>query len=337
MFDSKELQEAVNEGLVSVQKHPDANLFIYNYTRKVQYERLWTDLTRKTRGLILDDRGNVVARPFEKFFNLEEHEPHEIPDLPFEVYAKEDGSLAISYWLNGMPRIATRGSFTSDQANHANALLHTKHRHLFSKMDPSATYLFEIIYPENRVVVDYGRKDELVLLTIIDRKTGEERVEDIGFPIVKRYDGLNDIYALKDLQEQNKEGFVVRFSNGFRVKVKFEEYVRLHRLIFGVSTKTIWEYLSQDKELNELLDRVPDEYYDWVRSTEKILRRQFHDIKQQCIDSFKPLNNRKETAFYFQTQKHPSVLFSMLDGKPYDHIIWRMIKPVYAKPFKTET
>lgn len=65
------LNQMINEKLVSVQKHPEAELFIYNYTPRVQYEKLWNPITLLTRGLILDSENNIVSRPFGKFFNLE--------------------------------------------------------------------------------------------------------------------------------------------------------------------------------------------------------------------------------------------------------------------------
>lgn len=330
------LQQMVNEKLVSVQKHPDTDLFIYNYSPKVQYEKLWNEVTLQTRGLILDGSGNVIARPFGKFFNLEEHKPDEIPQLPFDVYEKMDGSLGILYWVNDKPFIATRGSFTSDQSVHATEILYSKYPHTFDKLDKTATYLFEIIYPQNRIVIDYGDMDDLILLTVIDNATGDERIEDIGFPIVKRFDGINDLQELKTLEENNKEGFVVRFKNGFRVKMKFAEYVRLHRIIAGVSNVAIWEYLSQGKSFDELLEKVPDEFYNWVNKTQSELMNQFNQILAENKAVFKELETRKETALYFQTQKYPSILFSMLDNKTPDKIIWRMIRPKYSKPFKTD-
>ena len=72
------------EGLVYKQVHPTLPLTIWNYSEKVQYENLWDDVTLQTRGLVTDDKGNVVARPFKKFFNIEEgkHTPTE----EFEVF-----------------------------------------------------------------------------------------------------------------------------------------------------------------------------------------------------------------------------------------------------------
>ncbi|MEO8150094.1 MAG: RNA ligase, partial [Bacteroidia bacterium] len=274
------LLEMLNERLVSVQKHPDADLFIYNYTAKVQYDRLWNEVTIQSRGLILDADMNYVARPFGKFFNLEEHQPHEIPQLPFEVFEKLDGSLGILYWLNDKPFIATRGSFISEQARHATQILNEKYSHTFDKLDKNKTYLFEIIYPQNRIVVNYGTLDDLILITVIDNETGlDVGYDDIGFSLVKRHDGINDLQQLKQLTDNEKEGFVIRFKNGMRVKMKFAEYVRLHRIITGVSNVAVWEYLADGKSFEELLEKVPDEFYNWVKQTQSELQSKYDDIK----------------------------------------------------------
>lgn len=329
------LKQAVDDKLVSVQKHPEAELYIYNYTQKVQFERLWNEITTNARGLILDGNHNVVAQPFGKFFNLGEHTPEQIPNLAFDVYEKMDGSLGILYWINNLPYIATRGSFTSEQAIHATEVLHNKYLHLFDKLDKTSTYLFEIIYPENRIVVDYGKTDDLILLTIID-KDGNESTQDIGFPVVKKYDGINSIEELKSLEEANKEGFVIRFNNGFRVKMKFDEYVRLHKIVTGVSNISVWEYLKDDRSFDELLDKVPDEFYQWIKDTRDDLCVKFSTILNNSLLVYKELDTRKETALYFQEQEYPSVLFSMLNKRNPKDIIWKMIKPKYSKPFKKE-
>lgn len=330
------LIKAIEEKLVSVQKHPNYDLYIYNYTPKVQYEKLWDEITLMCRGLILDSEMNVIAKPFVKFFNIEEHTENELPKLPFDVYEKMDGSLGILYWIENNPFIATRGSFNSEQSIHACKVLYEKYSHTFNLLDKNSTYLFEIIYPQNRIVVDYGDMDDLVLLTIIDNNTGIERIENIGFPIVKKYNGINDLNELKKLEENNKEGFVIRFKNGFRIKMKFSEYVRLHRIITNVSNITIWEYLSQNKSFDELLEKVPDEFYQFVKQTKKEIEQNYKNVLNQCLIDYKELNTRKETSLYFKTKKHPHILFSMLDKKDYSKIIWKIIKPKYQKPFKSE-
>lgn len=324
----------IDAGYVKVNQHPTADLFIYNYSETAQFERVWNEVTLQCRGLILDGKGNVVAKPFPKFFNLEELADQPIPNLPFEVYEKMDGSLGISYVVDNEIFIATRGSFKSDQSVKANELLNTKYAAAKVQMNPVITYLFEIIYPENRIVLDYRGKEELVLLGMIETATGKEiPLKNIGFPMVQKYDGLNDLYQLKALAFDNKEGFVVKFSNDYRLKVKFEEYVRIHRIVTQVSTINIWENLMTNQSLVELLEKVPDEFYQWVKTTIAELQKEYKAIENIAKSEYKELATRKETALYFQTCKYPKILFSMLDGKDYSETIWRYIRPVYEKPY----
>lgn len=340
MFTKDELLSMISDGYVISQKHNDHNLHIYNYSATAQYEKKWNNVTLNCRGLILDSDFNVVARPFPKFFNLEEHLFEDIPQLDFEVYEKLDGSLGILYWVNDKPYIATRGSFHSDQAIHATNILYGRYSNTFNKLDKNKTYLFEILYPENRIVVDYGKIDDIVLIAVIDNATGKDcELIDIGFPIVNRYDGVNDISKLKFLNEDNKEGFIVKFSNNFRIKIKFEEYVRLHRIITNVSNKVIWEYLSQDKDMDKLLDRVPDEFYNWVKETKEKLLSEYTKIEDEYKWIYKVImrangvQEKKVFASYATRYEHSSILFNMYNKKDYSKIIWKLIKPNYEKPF----
>jgi RNA ligase len=328
------LNQMLEAGYLEVQRHPEHNLYIYNYSPKVQYERVWNEVTLACRGLILNENYEIVARPFAKFFNLGEQENQVLPNEPFEVFEKMDGSLGILYWIDDKPFVASRGSFASEQSDKANELLYSKYKHALDKLEKGKTYLFEIIYPQNRIVVDYGDMEELVLLAIIDNETGLDLpLETIGFPIVKKYHGIKDIMTLKELEEANKEGFVVKFASGLRYKIKFEEYLRLHRLVTQVSTISIWEYMKENQSFDEILDRVPDEFYDWVKKTVDELNTAFKEIENQCLKDFKVLESRKETALYFMTCKYPSVLFSMLDKNNYAPIIWKMIRPEFQKAF----
>lgn len=332
----QELQALIEQKYISVQKHRQADLYIYNYTPLAQYERYWTPITLHCRGLILNSAGEIVARPLPKFFNLEELQLQQIPNEPFEVYEKMDGSLGILYWIGDKPFIASRGSFDSDQARKATQLLHTRYAKTWSQLKKDCTYLFEIIYPQNRIVVDYGNREELALLAILDTVTGQDLpLENIGFPLVEPFDGVRDFQKLKELEIPNKEGFVLKFVSGFRVKVKFSEYLRLHRILTQVSNQAIWEMLKNGSSLDQILDKVPDEFYEWVRQTKEKLLAEYKDIEEKCRSEFKMLEDRKSTALYFNSCSYPSILFAMLDGKEYSERIWRLIKPTYEKPFSS--
>lgn len=336
------LKQMVEQRYVNVQKHPTADLYIYNYSATCQYDQMWNEVTLAARGLIRDGQGNVVARPFPKFFNYEQ-----VPNLPAENFIateKMDGSLGILYQVDGIPYIATRGSFVSEQATKANEILRKKYAHaLFS---PTHTYLFEIIYPSNRIVVDYGDIEDLILLTIIETVTGKELPYEqvsyygtvYGFPVVKKYDGLADFKALE--QRPNSEGYVISYASGLRVKIKFDEYKRLHRLVTGVNAKTIWELLKNGDSYEELLDRVPDEFYQWVKTTVRELKEKYAAIEIRAVTDYSYIahlsGDRKAFAAHAKQHEYPQLLFSMLDGKPYEAAIWKMLRPAAEKPFKME-
>lgn len=338
-IDVAAFREQEEQGFITCRSHPTHDLLIWNYTPKTQYEHVWNDITVQARGLITRSDGTVVARSFPKFFNIEEAQDA-IPLEPFMVTEKVDGSLGILHFIDDKPRIATRGSFTSEQAIKANEILQKKYSDF--TFDPAWTYLFEILFPQNRIVVDYGATEDLVLLTAIHTETGNEldiHVLDWPFPVVKHYNGIKDINELKKLEEPNKEGFVIRFESGLRLKAKFSEYVRLHRILTQCTARTIWELLRDNQSFDDLLEKVPDEFYKWVQNTRDTLQTQFDNIEISMAKVFmqvKDLPTRKEQATIVCKHAYPAVIFSMLDGKSYADIIWKQLKPQAEKPFREE-
>ena len=129
------------DGLLYKQTHPTLPLTIWNYSEKVQYEMLWDEVTIVCRGLVTDDSGAVIAKPFPKFFNYEEGK--HTPTSEFEVFEKMDGSLGILFNYDGEWILATRGSFTSEQSKKGCELLK---KYPIENLDRKNTYLFEIIY-----------------------------------------------------------------------------------------------------------------------------------------------------------------------------------------------
>ena len=339
------LEQYSRTGHLFKQVHRTLPLSIWNYTPEVQYGQLWNEITLQCRGLVTDNEGNVVARPFKKFFNIEEgkHTPTE----KFEVFEKMDGSLGIAFKYNGEVIYATRGSFTSDQSKWMTN--YGKEYNFHNKLVEGFTYLFEIIYPDNRIVVDYGGQERLVLLGIIKTETGEELpYDDIlmdGWDIVMKYDGIKDYTTLKNLVDNNAEGFVVRFSNGDRMKIKGEEYLRLHKIMTNISTTGVWEHLSTGGNINELLKEVPDEFYKKVKEYADSLSYGHYQVSEQCGKAYDYFRygkygdrevepTKKDYAEHVMKNSHPpyrSVMFAMWDGKPHDKLIWNIIKPQFKK------
>jgi RNA ligase len=338
----EKLNKYYEDGLLYKQVHPSLPLTIWNYSEKVQYENLWDETLLMCRGLVTDDTGDIVAIPFQKFFNIEEGKFE--PTENFEVYEKMDGSLGIVFWYRGQWVVATRGSFTSDQAIKAREILKKYNTDIMFR---HLTFCFEIIYPENRIVLDYGTDEKLVLLGTFDKNGKEMDVEiwsQWGFDVVKKYDGIKDFKELKSMVKDDQEGFVVKFSNGDRIKVKGVEYLRLHKIMTNVTTTGIWEYLKNGEDVMELLKDVPDEFYKKIQNYVKDLRYAHFQISERAgklHDGFRygkygdvdPEPTKKEFAeFVLKREKvlHP-VMFAMWDKKNYDEIIWNIIKPEFKK------
>jgi len=385
------LERYHKDGLLHKQTHPTLDLTIWNYSPKVQYERLWDDITLQCRGLVTNSKGVVVARPFKKFFNYEEYKPEDIPNENYVVYEKMDGSLGILFyyeyelseekryniWFNnnyetGMERFfdpnnlpdydnsyyeptpktkgewvfATRGSFTSEQSIKGKEILDKKYD--YSSLRKDNTYLFEIIYPENRIVVDYKGEEKLVVLGVIHTETGNEVpdsslffMQEGGWELVTVYKTWGETYdILKEEISKDKEGYVIRFNNGFRMKIKGEEYVRLHRILTNISNRDIWEYLKDNKPLDDLLEKVPDEFNDWVKSEVANFKEMYMITLTMAeltfIKFIKPEMSRKEAAEIIKTKDKniQPILFKKLDNKDYSDLIWKKLYPSYSKPFK---
>lgn len=331
--DRERLDALVAEGWLRSQRHPVADLWIYNYTEKTQYENHWTPETLMCRGLILDADGGIVARPFAKFFNWGTPQATDLPlHEPYTVTEKVDGSLGILYVLDGRTQVATRGSFTSEQAIEGTRMLHQQ----AIQWTRGTTPLFEIVYPENRIVVDYGGRRELVLLGCIDNATGRDAaVDEWSGPSTPQISG----FALDDLaahDRPNAEGYVVAFESGARVKIKHAEYVRLHKIVTGVNARAIWEVIAAGGELIDLIDGLPDEIYAWIERTEADLNMAYGYAEVECrtvFDSRPAGADRKTLAAYFLASgANPAVLFRMLDGKPYEDLIWKAVKPAALTP-----
>jgi RNA ligase len=126
------------------------------------------------------------------------------------------------------------------------------------------------------------------------------------------------------------------------MKIKGDEYVRLHRILTNISNRDIWEYLKDGKSMDEILDKVPDEFYSWVRGTKNDLVAQFNILEKEYQWIFKVIKrvhgieNRAVFAEYAKKYKHPNLLFNMLDGRDYSQHIWKLLYPTYSKPFKKD-
>lgn len=270
-------------------------LVLYTYTDACTYGRQWNEINKCARGLILDERDpaniHVVALPFPKFFNY--GEVASLPDESFTVTDKLDGSLGIVFWWNGKWRVATKGSFTSEQARWAEAWL-DDHPNIGVQLYASITYLVEIIYPANRIVVSYGY-EALVLIGAYDLVFLDELGPDelnyesrfCGLPLVpySKYP-LGELLDLCRTLPASQEGFVVRFNGGLRVKIKGDEYCRVHRLLTHLTPLGVWEMLLNRDDIESVRMKLPEEFWvDFDRLT-NLLRQRLSSALGEIADVY---------------------------------------------------
>ena len=100
--------------------------------------------------------------------------------------------------------------------------------------------------------------------------------------------------------------------------------------------------MKDGKPLDEILDKVPDEFYNWVKETKELFELQFNTIDLEYRLIFKnitennKITDKKTFAQYALSYTNSSILFAMFDNKDYKHMIWKIIYPNYSKPFKKD-
>lgn len=360
-----QLERHIESGLVSRQFHPCWPLAILNYTQEAM-GKIHDDLVlRACRGLIYNFQTmEIVARPMKAFFNYNDDRYFEtVPGrgLPpttayHEVTEKMDGSLGIVYqYRDNLPEIATRGSFVSEQAQWATEHLRCAHLDHFTKVPESMTLLVEIIYPENRIVVDYHGVYELALHTVIFNETGLElkypemvkfaEEHRLPFTIVPYYPE-KEIAQCANENERNREGYVVKYFvpgvDPIRIKIKFEDYRLAHRAMFGMHNRDVWELLKDGKEIDLENFRVcPQGFIEWLTQQINTFQTQFKFIELQVYDALSVLWygewTRKDIAEFFKARAVQTgipwlmgVLFAAYDNKNYQAIIWKGLRPERA-------
>jgi T4 RnlA family RNA ligase len=361
LMDVGHLAQRLEGRYIVERRHPTLPLVIFNYTAKTQYEWAWDDVTRQCRGLIVRDDGEVAARPFPKFFSINQLAGAGIalPDEPFEVFTKEDGSLGVAYCHDDVWYIASRGSFVSEQAVEGTRMLRRMQDQHGVKLDPSLTYCFEVIYPENRIVVDYHGSHDLVLLAIFETETGRELpLDTTWYPpamTVERH-AFDSVDRLVDALETDptfagQEGFVLRYASGLRVKVKSSEYLHYHRLVSRLSPKRIWEHLSEGYPIERLVHGLWSAPSEWIRTRAMDLENRFREIQAYTLNEYQAALDacvtdegisRKDFALWCQRHAREDLpllfaYFDDTDQEDIDRMIWKRLKPRGDEVFRPET
>ncbi|MCF8783235.1 T4 RnlA family RNA ligase [Rhodococcus ruber] len=335
--DKAKLDQYVKLGLVRSQTNDAGTLTIYVYTEFTQFERIWNNVTRQCRGLVVDNSGRCVVKCLPKFFNADEPEalydrPQSFDPADVVVQDKLDGSLiqVANDHEHGLV-VTSKGSFTSDQAAWARQIIEESYSDHDAYFKPGLTYIFELIHPDNRIVLDYGDRRELVLLAVVETDTGKERDiytnRFLPFHCADRLNRtLTDPETVNAMTEDRLVEGVVANYGGYRVKIKTDEYLRLHRIVTDFTPKRVWEALSNGDSLE--FENMPEEFQAWLDETASQFKAQFEALDAQITAEFEraaPLSD-KELGLS-QDFKYKGQIFTQRNGRDIESSIWKMIYP----------
>jgi len=355
------LDQEVDEGRVTARASADGFYTIYNYSASVQYDRSWNRINRMARGIIFDNEsGEIVARPFPKFHNLGEYPEEDVRVMGLgkpEAAAKLDGSLGILFYdrHNDQVRVSTRGSLDSEQARWATEWLHRpenkdKAEELLELISSGYTPLVEIVYPDNRIVVDYGDKESLMMIGLVRNSDGHVmspsksryEAERIGLEYPEDYSHLEfeELLAMKSQIGANDEGWVLSWEDPdsefgrSMLKVKGDEYLKVHKLRHQLTPKAMVDLLASGDDVLEMIKDLPDEFHkeaqalmDVVLGVKDEVETEVNDLIAQAPE----FESRKDAALWAQRnlpKEIMSIFFNQINGQPErsEEKVWKIVR-----------
>jgi hypothetical protein len=352
----QQLDKLTEDGYLNKVFSPCNKLVLYNYTDKCTYEKKWNEHTLNARGTVYEvSTGKIIARAFKKFFNFSELSASEQRNLikrtDFIATEKYDGSMGLVFWYDDRWWVTTRGSFTSDQAIRATEILK---KYDMSYIDTNINLVVEIIYPENRIIVNYGAEEKLVLLNAYNNHLNEDlfsskshrqyidvRAMGIESAAIHHFTSIDRIIEKQSELSNMEEGFVVRFNDERMVKFKSLEYLKTARIVSNMTPLNFWKNMKNGIVKDEILSQIPEEF----RKEADKISYQLADRYQKTLEEINSdyawvilivgcqdvSQTRKELGLYLRNNpkelKHPAAMFPMLIDGNVDDYIMKIIRP----------
>lgn len=229
------------------------------------------------RGLVVDQHGNIVARPYEKFFNYNELINQDYPDKivklskwdsgqPYIVLNKVDGSLCTLFNYQNHWYTSSSSSMNNPFTKRFDRYLR-KNNDLEQSLAGLEKYTIELEYvsPQTQIVIPYPQ-EKMYVHGVIETKTNRqmpfkftaEIAKRLNLPPVKSY-GVLSLDKLIDLQESmvGIEGFVVKFADGRRLKLKTQDYFQNAH-----NNTLLWGPINTKNKVKKLIGAVLEDEYD---------------------------------------------------------------------------
>ena len=244
-------------------------------------------IRRECRGIIFDSKtGDIIRRPFFKFFNVNEREETQLHNLDFSkehwVDIKLDGSMIAVFAHEGNLVWGTK-MVAPDFHDMVEKFVESSDvdyaGFCWKSINDGYTPIFEWMHPQKRIVIDYGKEPALTLLAVRHMVTGtfadldKTPARQYGVPIVEQHSKVTDPKAFMEYVHdlKNAEGFVIRWADGHRVKIKDHEYLQIHKAKEAIlQDRNIVEIILNEK-LDDIKAHLPAEDRDRLTQFESDL------------------------------------------------------------------
>jgi RNA ligase len=302
----------------------DFDIFFYRFATFSDFKNNEHLGSLEARGIAF--LGEKAFPAFHKFFNWKENPYTDFPledDEVLVVQEKIDGSLIHPIVIDDYLFVKSKTSFLSEHARAGKELLERddrKKRLVFDLYKDGLVPLFELIGPENQVVVRYDR-DDLVLLAVRNIYNGEYlSLEEVG-KIAKEYKvGFAKwteipFHRLRNILENEKgiEGFVAFVNNNF-VKFKTKWYLNLHSFISEIREDVIFNAFLDDK-LDDILINIDGEKKKIVEEIAERVKEVVNEKVIRALELFSEYRglgfDRKSFALKYRNEE----LFPAVIGK----------------------
>lgn len=288
-----------------IQEKKFGNISSFNFTEKAFYDKVWDEQTTKSRGLYLDTlKGKVVARAYDKFFNINERPETKFDMLqyklqfPVTAYVKENGFLGIVSYneYEDDLLIASKSTLDSQFAQWFKEMLYEK---ISAKniqemkkyiKEHNVSFVLECVDMKNDPHIIEYPNSELFLLDIVQNDINFSKYEydtmvDVAnqFGLTPKekafeiatwqeffdwyYDILEEDY---EYDGRKIEGFVIEDSVGYMTKLKLT-YYNFWKFMRSISHEAIRN--GYIRRTSALTTPTANEYYAWVRK--------LHDVEDK--------------------------------------------------------
>jgi RNA ligase len=308
-------------------------------------------IRRECRGMIFNQDGELISRPYAKFFNIGEKEETQLNKVNLYeshiVLEKLDGSMIRPIPTSEGFNLATKAGVT-EISQQAEVFISDKPHYakfIHSMFDGKLTPIFEWVSRKNRIVVDY-ENDNLILTAIRNTEMGNylpyfnmlDLAKHWNIPVVQAVDGLavqNIELFVKQIREweNGEEGVVVRFDTGHMVKVKSADYVLRHKTKDAINQeKNVLQCLLNDS-VDDLVPLLTPEDADRLKRFQRAFLAGLDEVALEMAELFvkgnKMYPEKKDFAVEFVQKKvdpiYAPIMYAMKAGRGSKEVLIEMI------------